>query len=230
MAVVPALAIAGLFDLHPWPTPMVEQAANLGWSLTAMYLLMGAAGVGLSPWTVARETPRFSDADRWLLLIAWSIGAGLLYGLTDLAINRLTPWGAHIASVDQRNGYDLQFVNVRPPWSLAHYFHASILSECAFRLAPILGLAGLCGLFVRGSARTVTFWVLAALAAMIEPLEKAVLLRKWAIFGDTPAEQLMTAEAIAWQFVYAILLRRFGWAAPILARFSYYLVVRCFHQ
>ena len=65
---------------------------------------------------------------------------------------------------------------------------------------------------------------------MIEPLEKAVLLRKWAIFGDTPAEQLMTAEAIAWQFVYAILLQRFGWAAPILARFSYYLVVRCFHQ
>ena len=43
-------------------------------------------------------------------------------------------------------------------------------------------------------------------------------------------EQLMTAEAIAWQFVFAVLLRRFGWAAPILSRFGYYLVVRAIHQ
>jgi hypothetical protein len=40
----------------------------------------------------------------------------------------------------------------------------------------------------------------------------------------------MNVEAIAWQVVYAILLRRFGWPAPILARFGYYLVVRCFIQ
>jgi predicted nucleic acid-binding Zn ribbon protein len=75
-----------------------------------------------------------------------------------------------------------------------------------------------------------TFWTFAVLAALIEPLEKSVLLRKWALFGDTPMEQAMNLEAIAWQVVYAVLLRRFGWAAPILARFGYYLVVRCFHQ
>jgi len=43
-------------------------------------------------------------------------------------------------------------------------------------------------------------------------------------------EQAMTVEGIAWQFVYAVLLRRFGWPAPILMRFGYYLLVRCFHQ
>ncbi len=230
LVVVPALAIAGLYHLHPWPTPMVQQAANFGWGLTMIYLLMGVGGVMLSPWTVAQETPRLGEGRRWGVLILWSVGVGLFYGLTDLGINHLTPWGAHLAAVDQRNGYDVSFVNVRPPWSLPHYLHASILSECAFRFAPILVLGGLFGLFVRGRGREAAFWILALLAAMIEPLEKSVLLRKWALFGDTPSEQLMNAEAIAWQVVYGVLLRRFGWAAPILARFGYYFVVRAFHQ
>jgi len=108
--------------------------------------------------------------------------------------------------------------------------HASILSECAFRLAAILIPAGLIGFVLRKRHQAVSFWVFAVLAAMIEPLEKSVLLRKWSLFGDTPVEQLMNAEAIAWQLVYAVLLRRFGLGAPILARFGYYLVVRCFHQ
>lgn len=230
LAAAPALAIAGLYHLHPWPTPMAQQAANFGWALTAIYLLMGAAGVLLLPWTVAPETPGLSEGQRWGRLSLWSLAVGALYGLTDLAINRLTPWGAHLAAVDRSNGYDTSFINVRPPWSLPHYFHASILSECAFRLAPILFFGGVVGLFVRGRGREIAFWVLAVLAAMIEPLEKSVLLRKWALFGDTPVEQLMNVEAIAWQVVYAVLLRRFGWAAPILARFGYYLVVRAFHQ
>jgi hypothetical protein len=41
-------------------------------------------------------------------------------------------------------------------------------------------------------------------------------------------EQAMTFEAVFWQFVLAVLLRRFGWTAPILARYGYYLVVRVF--
>ena len=230
LAAIPAFAIAALYHLLSWPTPMVQQAANFEWVLTATYVAIGAVSVGLFSWTVTPETPRLDQGQRWTVLTVCSIGVGLIYGLTDLAINRLTPWGKHLASVDQRNGYDASFVNVHPPWSLPHYFHASIISECAFRLAPILLLGGLIGLFVRGRGREITFWVLALLAALIEPLEKSVMLRKWALLGDTPAEQLMNAEAIAWQFVFAVLLRRFGWPAPILARFGYYLVVRCFIQ
>jgi hypothetical protein len=230
LAAMPALAIAAVFHMHPWPTPMAQQAALFGWGLTGLYLVLGAIGVLLSPWTVAPQTPGLRDGRRWGALALWSLGVGVVYGAMDMAINRLTSWGAHLAAVDTRNGYDVSFINVRPPWSLLHYFHASILSECAFRLGPILGLAGLIGLFVRGRGREVAFWILAVLAAMIEPVEKAVLLRKWAPFGDTPMEQLLNVEAIAWQVVYAVLLRRFGWAAPIVARFGYYLVVRAFHQ
>ena len=230
LAALPALLIAGIYHLHPWPTPMAQQAATFAWSITAIYVTMGAAGVLLSPWTVAPETPSLNRPRRWGLLVLWSLGVGLIYGLTDLAISHLTFWGTHLAAVDKKNGFDVTFVNVRPPWSVLHYFHASIISECAFRLAPILFLGGLVGLFTRRRGQEITFWITAVLAAMIEPLEKSVMLRKWTLFGDTPAEQLMNVEAIAWQLVYAILLRRFGWPAPILARFGYYLVVRCFHQ
>lgn len=230
LAALPAFAVAALFQLHPWPTPMKQQADALGFAFTAAYLAMGALGVLLLPRTRAALTPRLNDGRRWAWLVFWSLVGGMAYGANDLAIGRFTPWGAHIAAVDRRNGYDTSFVNVRPPWSLAHYFQASIISECAFRLAAILVPAGLIGLLLKGRHREATFWVFAVLAAAIEPLEKAVLLRKWALFGDTPMEQAMTIEGIAWQLMYAVLLRRFGWPAPILARFGYYLIVRCFHQ
>jgi len=230
LAVLPALAIAGLFHLYPWPTPMKQQADLLGWPLTAIYLAMGLAGVALTPWTAAAPTPPLGQARPWMKLGAVSLAVGVVYGLTDLAISRMTSWGAHLAAVDQRSGLSTVFVNVHPPWSLAHYFHASILSECAFRLAAILIPAGLIGLLLRKRYASAVFWTLAVLAALIEPLEKAVLLRKWTLFGETPTEHAMTLEAVAWQFVYAVLLRRFGWAAPIIARFGYYLIVRCFHQ
>ena len=36
----------------------------------------------------------------------------------------------HLKAVDARNGFSTTFINVHPPWSLPHYFHASIISEC----------------------------------------------------------------------------------------------------
>jgi hypothetical protein len=230
LAALPALAISGLFLAHPWATPMRQQAAALGFDQTAAYLAVGALGVFLLPWSRAARTPALGDGQRWSRIGAWGLGVGGLSGVTDIALNRLTPWGAHLAAVDRRNGFDLSFINVHPPWSLAHYFHASIISECAFRFAPILFLTWLVTRLTGGRFEAAAYWTFAVLAALIEPLEKAVLLRKWALFGDTPMEQMMNAEAIGWQFVYAVLLRRFGWPAPILMRFGYYLVVRCFHQ
>ena len=38
----------------------------------------------------------------------------------------------------------------------------------------------------------------------------------------------VSLEAVASQIVYAFMLRRFGWPAPILMRFGYYLLVRVF--
>jgi hypothetical protein len=230
LAVLPALAISGLFLIHPWATPMRQQAAALGFDQTGAYLLAGALGVFLLPWSGAARTPALSEGRRWTQIGAWSLGLGVLSAVVDIALNRLTPWGAHLAAVDKRNGFDVTFINVHPPWSLLHYFHASIISECAFRFVPIFIPVWLIGRLARGRYEAATYWTFALLAACIEPLEKAVFLRRWALFGDTPMEQAMNAEAIAWQFLYAVLLRRFGWPAPILVRFGWYLVARCFHQ
>jgi hypothetical protein len=230
LAGLPALAISALFQAHPWPTPMKQQAALLGFDQTAAYLVAGGLGVFLLPGGQTANTPRLGER-RWLGIGGWGLGVGLLSGATDIALNKLTPWGAHLAAVDRRNGFNLAFINVRPPWSLAHYFHASIVSECAFRLAAILIPVWLVGRIIRGRYEAATYWTFALLAALIEPFEKAILLRRWGgVLGDNPLEWVMSGEAIAWEFVYAVMLRRFGWPAPILMRFGYYLVVRCFHQ
>ena len=230
LAGAPAFAIAAVFHVHPWATPIKAQADNFQWALTGAYVAAGALGVLCLPWTKAAHTPPVSDGRGWMRMGAWSLGLGLLYGAMDMAISRLTPWGAHLAAVDRRNGFSTTFVNVHPPWSVLHYFHASIISESAFRLGPILILTWLVTRPTRGRFEAVAFWTFALLSAFIEPIEKAIMVRKWGLFGETPMEHLLTVESVAWQFVFAVLLRRFGWAAPILARFGYYLVVRCFHQ
>jgi hypothetical protein len=231
LAALPAFAVAALFHIHPWATPMRQQADLLGWALTAIYVVFGALAVLVLPWTQVARTPDPKNAGAWTRLGLISLGTGLLYGLSDVALNRLTPWGAHLAAVDRHNGLSNTFINVHPPWSLAHYFHASIISECAFRLGPILLLTWLVSRVVlRGRFEAAAYWTVALLAALIEPLEKSILLRKWGALGSTPMEVALNIEAIAWQFVYAILMRRFGWPAPILARFGYYLIARCFIQ
>jgi hypothetical protein len=231
LAALPAFAAAALFHLHPWATPLKQQADNLGWGVTAIYVAFGALAVLVLPWTQVARTPDLKNARAWTRLGLVSLGTGALYGLSDVALNRLTPWGDHVAAVDRRNGYSLTFVNVHPPWSLAHYFHASIISECAFRLGPILLLTWLVSRgLLRGRLEAAPYWTFALLAALIEPLEKSLLIRRWGAFGDTPMEQALSVEAIAWQFAYAVLMRRFGWPAPILARFGYYLIARCFIQ
>jgi hypothetical protein len=222
-----AFAIAALYHQHPWPTPLRAQADLLGWVQTGLYVAMGAAGALVLPWTGVARTPGWPERGRWGRILIWSLGIGLIYGAVDLAINAFTPWGAHIAANDRANGH--AWANVALPWSLLHYAHGAILSECAFRLAPIVIATWLVSrVLLRGRFEAPVFWSFAILAAFIEPLEKAVLLRKWPLDGLSRMEQAMTFEAVFWQFVFAVLLRRFGWAAPIIARYGYYLAVRVF--
>lgn len=231
LAVIPAVAVMLLYRLYPWPTPMRAQADGLGLTPTVLYLLEGALGVAVLPWTGATLAPRLGSRNGWVVLVGISLVLGLIYGATDLGISHLTDWGEHLKAVDARNGLSTTFINVRPPWSLPHYLHASIVSECAFRLGPILILTWLVAwVALKGRYEPVVYWVFSGLAACIEPIEKALFLRKWGILGDTPLAVVLSLEAIAWQFAFAVLLRKFGWPAPILARLGYYLIVRAFHQ
>jgi hypothetical protein len=226
--VLAALAVAALFQLHPWPTlPRSGQAQALGWGATAIYLAVGALGVALASRVGCPPAPPLAARGRWLKLSLWSLGAGLAYGALDIAISVLTPWGAHLEAIDRANGFT--WANIALPWSLAHYLHGAIILECAFRLGAIVVPTWLVGrLLLRGRFESFVFWTFAVLAAWIEPLEKAILLRKIPFAGMAPMDIAMNLEAVASEVLFALMLRRFGWPAPILMRYGYYLLVRVF--
>ncbi|MEO8113277.1 MAG: hypothetical protein ABI655_02775 [Phenylobacterium sp.] len=224
-AALPALATAALFHLRPWPTPMKAQADVFGWTQTGAYLLAGAIAAFVATRGGAGPTPALTDRRRWLQLIACSLALGLAYGTFELMLGWLTPWNAQMDAQTRAQG--ITWVNVGLPWSLLHYAHGSILSECAFRMAAILIPTWLVShVLLRGRWQPQVFWSFAVLAACIEPIEKAVLVRKWPLLGMGPLETLMTLEGCAWQLAFAWLLRRYGWGAPMIARYGYYLMVR----
>jgi hypothetical protein len=222
-----SLGVAALYHLAPWPTPVRQQAANFGWGVTAAYLAVGAVGAALSSKAGCPAAPALGDRRAWLRLLLWSLAAGLASGAVDVAISAFTPWGAQIEAKDRSLGYT--WANVALPWSLPHYFHASVLSECAFRLAAIIIPAWLVGrLLLKGRREAAVFWTFGVLAALIEPLEKAILLKRMPFVDLPPLDLFVSLEGVATQVVYALMLRRFGWPAPIAMRFGYYLLVRVF--
>jgi hypothetical protein len=222
-----SLLVAGLFHVAPWPTPLAAQAQTFAWPVTLGYLAVGALGAFLSSRVGCASAPRLADWRAWGKLLIWSLGAGLVIGLLDIAIYDLTPMGALLEAKDRSLGYT--WANVALPWSLGHYFHASVISECAFRLAAIIIPTWLIGrVLLRGRFEATIFWAFSVLAALIEPLEKAVLLKRLPLVDLPPMDLAVSLLAVADQFVYAVLLRRFGWPAPILVRFAYYLLVRIF--
>jgi hypothetical protein len=221
------LAVAALFHLHPWPTALPSQAAALGWGFTLATLAAGALGAFLSTSVGCTPAPATIDRAEWRGVVIWSLGVGLASGGLDLGLQWFTPWGPHLAAIDRANGYT--WANVALPWSLAHYLHASIQLESVFRLAVIIVPAWLISrVLLKGRFETLTYWTLATLAASIEPIEKAIFVRKVPFADMAPLDIAMELEAIATQLVFAWMLRRFGWPAPILMRYGYYLLVRVF--
>lgn len=220
-AALPALAVSALFGLAPWPTAHPSQASALGFGLTAGYLAAGLLGAVL-----ARQIGCGRVAAPPWRTAAWALAAGVACGAADLAIGRFTPWGEHVEALNRASGYT--WANVALPWSVPHYLHAAILSECAFRLFALVVPAWLTLRLLKGRFEGAVFWSFAALVAWIEPLQKAILVRKLPLAGMTPLETAVNLAAVVEQLVFAWVLRRYGWSAPILARFGYYLLVRVF--
>jgi len=79
---------------------------------------------------------------------------------------------------------------------------------------------------LKGRFQGVLYWTFAVLAALIEPLEQMVGVKHVSLLAMSPLDQEGMAEGIVWQLVFAWVFRRFGWPAPILMRFGWYLVYR----
>ena len=55
------------------------------------------------------------------------------------------------------------------------------------------------------------FWTFGVLAAFIEPLEKAIMLKRLPFVDLPPLDLTVSLEGVAAQVLYAFMLRRFGW-------------------
>ena len=182
-------------------------------------------GVWLSIRIGCPPAPPLNDRAGWRRVLVWGLGIGFAFGVYDAAIGALT----HVRSEAIDRGHGFTSVNIALPWSLAHYFHAAVTLECAFRLGFIVISAWFVGrLILKGRAETLVFWVFAVLAAWIEPLMHALYSKKLLFAGMDPLDTALNLSSIAEQIVFAWMLRRFGWPAPILMRFAWYLIVRVF--
>ena len=117
------------------------------------------------------------------------------------------------------------WVNLPLPQSLGHFAAAAVLIECVYRLIPIPIFTWLVSrVGFGGRFESSTFWTLATLTSLIEPVSQLEL--KVGLIS-APLASLMVLTFAANLFE-ARHLRRHGWPAPILFRLSFYAVWHCF--
>jgi hypothetical protein len=225
-AVPIALAATLLFQLAPWPTlPVSGQAALLGWGPTLGFLALGALGAALSSRIGAPSAPRLGDSEGWRRMLLWGLGAGLANAVFDLALTLFTPVGPHAQAVERAAG--ITWGNVALPYSLLHYAHAAVVTECILSLGLLVIPTWLVStLLLKGRWQAQVFWTLAVAGSLVEPLSKSIGLKRLPLVGMSPMDVALTLEGIFWQLVFAALLRRYGWPAPMLMRYGYYLLFR----
>lgn len=221
--VLVTLIVTALYNLDPWPVCTPMQAANFLWPVAGGYLAAGTLGVFLSNRVGVPSAPALADGMAWRRLLLWSALPGLAAATFDLS-QSLIPL-LHQRSVETAHATGMTWFNVALPWSIAHYTHAAVLSECVFRLGSIPLLTWLVStLALRGRAQAQVFWGAAALMALVEPIEQAVFSHGASLAHLSPLEAGFTLYGVAFQLFEAWLFRRFGWPAPIAYRMGYYLI------
>lgn len=221
--VLVTLTVTALYNLRPWPVCTTMQAANFQWPVAGAYLLAGVLGVVLASRVGVPSAPALADRSAWRRLLVWSALPGLAAATFDLALNLLPLFRDR--AVESAHAAGLTWFNVALPWSIPHYVHAAVLSECVFRLGPIPVVTWLVSnLALRGRAQGQVFWVAAMLMALVEPIEQAVFSHGASLARLTPMEAGFTLYGVGFQLFEAWLFRRFGWPAPIAYRLGYYLI------
>jgi hypothetical protein len=226
------LICATLWRIHPWPVPIPAQAAIFDWRLLVPSLALGLLGVWLSSRIGCPSAPPLGDWRRWAQIVLWSGAIGAALGVEGL-VQSLVPWVARqqgVLAADSGQPNIASWVNVGLPWSIPHYFAASVVLECIYRLAPIPILAWLISRLVfRRRWEGVTFWGVAAFASALEPLLWGLgMLRVSLPLATGAFASLSMAETWAINLVEAYGFRRWGWPAVICFRLGYYAAARIF--
>ena len=198
------LAVARvLFTWFPVELKNAGQAADLAWPVIAAVAVAGLLGraAALRAGLPDLIEPDVSHRERFLAPIGIGVGFGAAICLLDL----VTPLGIDL--------------NVRFPMALVLYPFGGVLTEIVYRLVALpvpLWLAG--ALFPRARGAAATYWVVAGLTSLLEPIGQL-----GAVQVTPGVAATLFVHAYAFNLVLAALFRRAGFLAPLTMRLAYYV-------
>lgn len=210
------LALVGLVVNTVLPIAFVSpaQAALFSPAAIAIVGVIGLLGAGLAERTgfPAPFGNGVSPLRRFGIPVAVGLGLGTLFLLTDIVsgFSRL-----------QAAAFGLDTVVIPPPAGLLVYSAGAIYSEVLFRLLPLPLLLWLfSSVLLRGQFQQRTFWALAVLTSLLEPLAQSpvTLILPPLTFAAVLAQQF------AGNLAQAFFFRRYGLLASIVLRLAFYLV------
>jgi hypothetical protein len=195
------------------------QAGLFEWSSIAVFAALGAVGVSLADRVgfMPAWDARVSNRER--LLLPTLIGAAI--GAVAVVLDLLTRATLAIAAVFGQPSFNIDF-----PASLLAYSGGGVLVDVQYRLFAVPFLLWLVSrVLLRGRGETRTFWVLAAVSSLVEPVLQGVGITLMSGGAITP---LMLAAylptAIANNAAAVVVFRRYGFVASLLVRQGEYLV------
>ena len=214
MAYLAAVKLVLTFMPQVFRSP--AQAAVFAWPAIALFTVLGLVGVYLAertgfppPWG-----PPGDNAKRlWLPSV---LGAAL--GVIAIITEKLTHWTEVVAAK-----MNLPSIHIAWPASLLIYPGGAIIVEVVYRifLVPLL-LWLISGVILRGRQQERTFWILAAITALLEPvsqdLHAVIAGPSRGAFAVVFVEDLVLNLSQAWLF------RRQGFLSAILLRVVFYFV------
>ena len=192
---------------------VASQAELFGWPLIGVLALAGGISVWLGP---RMGLPGLWDASiptRKRLLLPALVGLGL--GVLTLTLQAFTGFMQVLAATA-----NVPSINVAFPASLLFYSGGAIILEVLYRLILItLPLWLIANVILRQRGQTQVFWVLALLTSALEPANQITLLA-----GHLELMLVAGGATYGMNVLEALLLRRYGFLAPLILRLAYYFV------
>ena len=192
------------------------QAAVFGWPFLCAWPTLGLAGVALADRTGFPSAWGGSMGVRQRFLAPTLLGIAL--GVLAIATDAATGWTRIIAAKMQ-----LPSIHIAWPASLLIYPGGAIIVEVAYRILLVpLFLWLVSSILLRGRAQERTFWILAVVTSLIEPLTQD-------LGGMLHEPQHVTFALVFVQdfvlnFAQAALFRRYGFLSAIWLRVVFYLL------
>jgi len=202
-----------LIQSAPGAFRSTSQAAVFAWPMILALALLGGLGVWLSdkiglPGLWDERVPL-----RQRLFLPLLVGSGC--GLLAILVDWKTGWAAALASA-----LKVPSIHVPFPTSLPIYLGGAIIVDIIYYLVPIPLVVWLVSnVLLKGGHRTTVFWIVAVLAASVEPVTQDLIHPH---FGAGTVALLVTSDLLE-NLAQVYFFWRAGFGAAVLVRVALYL-------